>query len=389
MRLWAIVGMATALIIGTGQGTYAQLQHSAALASARFFSGEFSHSLMKHNVKIFGNDDRVCGPIDTYAGRHPYNAVGLMIGAWGGFCTATLVAPRLVLTAAHCAQKYEFSGEVRTGPIYFPGVTRMFQMSKVVFLGTDDPRKKTSNNDVILFELDDDISGVEPLAVAKLDPYSIVRAFESDSRRPVRAGEYFLPQYVNRSGNFSLLSSYEYCVHTYDGSRQSCMAQEKIGSLNLLGSSCDAVGNASGSPAIAGLLNPGAKTRFQITSMYIVKSGHDNDNAPHYRNADANVHLTFAYLGDRFFDIIRSYQPQNTHVPSQQANAPPTSSVPTTPAFTLRDAQERLRTLGFYRGSIDGQMGPQTKAAIEAFQRTNNLRVTGELTASTIDALRR
>lgn len=39
--------------------------------------------------------------------------------------------------------------------------------------------------------------------------------------------------------------------------------------------------------------------------------------------------------------------------------------------------QERLAALGLYAGKIDGAMGPKTKAATEAFQRSVGLRVDG------------
>jgi hypothetical protein len=54
-----------------------------------------------------------------------------------------------------------------------------------------------------------------------------------------------------------------------------------------------------------------------------------------------------------------------------------------------RLAQVRLADLGHYAGHSDGQMGPETKTAIEDFQRTNGLPVDGELTAETYDLLLR
>ena len=53
---------------------------------------------------------------------------------------------------------------------------------------------------------------------------------------------------------------------------------------------------------------------------------------------------------------------------------------------TTRDGarlQRRLRDLGFYNGTIDGAFGPQSRAALGAFQRARGLFDTGELTPMT------
>jgi hypothetical protein len=51
-------------------------------------------------------------------------------------------------------------------------------------------------------------------------------------------------------------------------------------------------------------------------------------------------------------------------------------------------AQGRLRGLGFYFGKLDGEIGPQTQAAIRRFQKANSLTVNGELDDATGSALR-
>jgi hypothetical protein len=50
-------------------------------------------------------------------------------------------------------------------------------------------------------------------------------------------------------------------------------------------------------------------------------------------------------------------------------------------------AQDKLARDGFYRGQIDGVMGPETRHAIVRFQSSRGLRVNGELTSETLDAL--
>lgn len=53
----------------------------------------------------------------------------------------------------------------------------------------------------------------------------------------------------------------------------------------------------------------------------------------------------------------------------------------------IRWAQLELRNMGLYHGSLDGVVGPQTKRAIDQFQRDNGLSRTAVLDAQTFDAL--
>ena len=51
------------------------------------------------------------------------------------------------------------------------------------------------------------------------------------------------------------------------------------------------------------------------------------------------------------------------------------------------EIQTALKNAGFYSGSIDGKIGPMTKAAIEAFQKANGLAVDGKVGPKTWQAL--
>jgi hypothetical protein len=54
---------------------------------------------------------------------------------------------------------------------------------------------------------------------------------------------------------------------------------------------------------------------------------------------------------------------------------------------SVREAQQALSQRGFDPGPADGAMGPRTRDAISAFQRQNNLPVTGRVDARTAEAL--
>jgi peptidoglycan hydrolase-like protein with peptidoglycan-binding domain len=53
----------------------------------------------------------------------------------------------------------------------------------------------------------------------------------------------------------------------------------------------------------------------------------------------------------------------------------------------IRWAQVELRTMGFYKGSLDGVVGPETKRALSEFQKNNGLKPTATLDQRTANAL--
>ncbi len=53
----------------------------------------------------------------------------------------------------------------------------------------------------------------------------------------------------------------------------------------------------------------------------------------------------------------------------------------------LISAQSRLYRLGYYRGTVDGEFGPQTSRAIQHYQVDNGLPVTGRLDSRTLASL--
>ncbi len=54
---------------------------------------------------------------------------------------------------------------------------------------------------------------------------------------------------------------------------------------------------------------------------------------------------------------------------------------------TTKQIQQALKNAGFYSGKVDGDIGPRTKKAIEAFQSANGLKADGKVGAKTWRAL--
>jgi hypothetical protein len=54
---------------------------------------------------------------------------------------------------------------------------------------------------------------------------------------------------------------------------------------------------------------------------------------------------------------------------------------------TVAAVQQRLGRLGYYRGAVDGVMGPQTRNAIAAFESRNGMGVDGTISRSLLNSL--
>jgi peptidoglycan hydrolase-like protein with peptidoglycan-binding domain len=73
--------------------------------------------------------------------------------------------------------------------------------------------------------------------------------------------------------------------------------------------------------------------------------------------------------------------------PQQAALPPPVPPANTLQQSSVRTIQERLRSLGFYTGAVDGVWGQSTQGAIEQFQQNRGLQPNGQLTPATVTAM--
>ena len=73
---------------------------------------------------------------------------------------------------------------------------------------------------------------------------------------------------------------------------------------------------------------------------------------------------------------------------TQQAALPPPMPPPETlQPGSIRALQDRLRSLGFYTGGVDGVWGQSTERAIAQFQQNRGLQPTGQLTPATVSSM--
>ncbi len=72
---------------------------------------------------------------------------------------------------------------------------------------------------------------------------------------------------------------------------------------------------------------------------------------------------------------------------SPRATATPSSLKKGSSGASVKKVQERLRELGYYSGSIDGDYGAGTESAVRAFQKANGLDVDGKVGSKTLAKL--
>ncbi|MFC3229839.1 peptidoglycan-binding protein [Marinibaculum pumilum] len=92
-------------------------------------------------------------------------------------------------------------------------------------------------------------------------------------------------------------------------------------------------------------------------------------------------------LDDLDRSISKELGTNNGRQPSGTAPAPPAARTFNGNRSVMRLVQQRLNTLGYDAGPVDGLYGTATRAAILAFQRDNDLAATGDATADLLSAL--
>ena len=77
-----------------------------------------------------------------------------------------------------------------------------------------------------------------------------------------------------------------------------------------------------------------------------------------------------------------------TVAPATPTVTPPSLQIGFTGSNEVRALQKRLKELGWYKGSVDGDFGPATQEAVKAFQKANGLKVDGKAGTKTLEKLR-
>lgn len=155
----------------------------------------------------------------------------------------------------------------------------------------------------------------------------------------------------------------------------------------------DLVGGAAAATGAAIAENPvlvGSSTAFLVVLFYV--SANALWNQP-YRHPGPLMETRFVVERP-----VPAPLPVSRPATMMQPTLEVTNSVPPAPAATVATqpspVQERtmrvqiaLESLGLYRGTVDGLMGPQTRAAITGYQKTLGMEGTGEIDDRLLEAL--
>ena len=189
---------------------------------------------------IIGHDDRIIRDSEDY----PWSAIGRLSITTGGFCTATVIAPRRIITAAHCLWNRRTGRWYPPCALHFLAAYRRssFKVHALVsqiqiapgYRG-DDPRPEL---DWAVLTLDQDIAastGVIPLAdrIPARDARLLQAGYSRDRRH----------------------------LLTID---QSCRVTRAANSKGLLTHDCDATFGDSGSP----LLVRGQAGEYRVVAVH-------------------------------------------------------------------------------------------------------------------------
>ena len=137
---------------------------------------------------IKGHDDRVL--VEKY--EYPWSAIGRLNKESGGFCTATLIAPKIILTAAHCLWNKQrkvwvkpntvhFLAGYRRGSFVAHSVAEKFYLSEG-YSPTTGHKLSTASNDWAIVELKNDVSaevGTITLSNLNLEMFNQLRAHKT------------------------------------------------------------------------------------------------------------------------------------------------------------------------------------------------------------------
>ncbi|MCI4660703.1 MAG: S1 family peptidase [Neomegalonema sp.] len=124
---------------------------------------------------LVGADDRKIAALEPWM-----DAVGRLNLPGGGFCTATLIAPDVVLTAAHClifartgkvmpADRIHFLAGYRKGDYRAHRIGEQAQIPATYLAGVAQ-RRSLAQHDIALVHLAEPITEIQPLSLAKLPP---------------------------------------------------------------------------------------------------------------------------------------------------------------------------------------------------------------------------
>ena len=133
------------------------------------------------------------------------------------------------------------------------------------------------------------------------------------------------------------------------------------------------------------LASSGVDGQIEVMARFIEKFGLADELKGHQWAAFAKAYNGPAYKTNRYDTKMAAAYKNYTKVLGGFVTS---EGVPVNGNDTVKQYQKDLKRLGFYKGSVDGVSGSQTKAAVKAFQKANGLvadGVYGKMTDEAVD----
>ncbi len=137
---------------------------------------------------------------------------------------------------------------------------------------------------------------------------------------------------------------------------------------------------------------------FVISCFVLSGCGKDNSKKQKFVVEEGVLNLSEADTllsgsRDESVELVDNSQQAQTQVAvdvpvPEETKAAPQAAVVLGETPDEKGIQTALKSLGFYRGGIDGKIGPKTKAAIREFQQKNGLTADGKVGPKTWAALK-
>lgn len=324
---------------------------------------------------VFGTDDRTNVPprLEGIASR-----IGLLFNNQSRtVCTAFCVADNIIATAAHCLMRGQGGAPPRYSDFLFArNYDRQRDFTNIEGSLSSSAPQNIASGDFQL-RVRPPIDAAHDWALLRLQRNTCVgnvlpvRTLSSDELiAEAKAGRIFQISYHRDWAQWRPAYSKPCTIsRDFNSAKWSTIAPDFLDANQMILHTCDTGGASSGSPMLLDSaqgvvvvgLNVGTYVQSKTTTM---------DGQVTLRRRSETIANT-AVNAEAFSSKITALK--NSSI---LASGPP-----------LKELQNRLASRGLYAGRIDGSYGPAVKAAIEAYERSNQLPVTGLATAALLTRL--
>jgi protease YdgD len=314
---------------------------------------------------VFGTDDRTNVParLETIASR-----IGLLFNNQSRtVCTAFCVADNIIATAAHCLMRGTNATPARYADFLFArNYDRLRDFTNIEGHLTSSAPQNVASGDFQL-RVRPPIDAAHDWALLRLQRNTCagnvlpVRPLSSgELMAQSKAGHIFQISYHRDWAQWRPAYSKPCTIaRDFDSAQWSTIAPDFLDADQMILHTCDTGGASSGSPILLdspqGAAVVGLNVGTYVQSKTTTQAGQ----------------VTLRQRSETIANTAVNAGAFASRIPVLRNSAILASGQP------LKDLQTRLASRGLYAGRIDGAYGPVMKAAIEAYERINQLPVTG------------